>query len=47
VRELAIKGAPVADLIDIVVEGAEYKGHLERTYGLEYVNRVENINELK
>lgn len=47
IRDLAIKGASVSTLIDIVIEGTDYKGHLERTHGVDAITRLENINELK
>lgn len=47
VREMATAGAAVSELIDVVVDGINYKDHLERTYGAESLTRLENINELK
>lgn len=44
---MAGRGEPVSALIDCVVEKINYKDHLERTYGVDYAARVENIHELK
>lgn len=47
VQEAAKAGTSVSELIDLVVDGINYKDHLERTYGAESLTRLENINELK
>lgn len=44
---MAAQGEPVSALIDYVVDKISYKDHLERTYGVDYAPRVENIHELK
>ena len=44
---MAANGEPVSALIDYVVDKINYKDHLERTYGVDYAARVENIHELK
>lgn len=46
-RLMASKGKPVQDLIDYIVTSTSYKDHLEKTHGLEYMIKLENVNELK
>lgn len=46
-RHMAAAGKSVADLIEYVAAAVSYKDHLERTHGVEYMVKFENVNELK